>query len=353
MVTNFAHLKSYPDLYDKALFAEDMLVDGTSKEHYVQAMSSMRGVIDLMAKKLTDAAGLTDKMILSYANAKPDETHVNLFYRIKALSESGTITGQSAEHLHEIRKNGNSAVHAGEEMNRKGRDETFREAEQMYKLLYEETYRFVHQYVSAKQNAKAKSTGTYKKTGAPRAAAQSGGSAVAAVIAVLAGIAAFLIAGIFALGVVTGGMSHEEGMTLFAVAAIASVISMIMKAVSSAGRSAGGGYPASAGSLGRRNDPADMDMQQQMFTDQMKRAQFDEQQRLFMEQMERDQHQFTEQQLAFSDQQNHFMDQMNQDQQFVSNDFGGMGFDSGLDFGGGFGFGNDFGGGFGGGFGGF
>ena len=156
MITNFAHLKGYPDLYDKALFAEDMLVNGTSKEHYLQAMAAMRHVIELMAREMTEAAGLTDKKILFYAEAKPGEVSVTLFSRIKALYEFGTITKQSADHLHEIRRKGNVAVLGVDEMIEKSRDEVFREAEQMCKLLHEETCLFVHQYASAKKNGKLK-----------------------------------------------------------------------------------------------------------------------------------------------------------------------------------------------------
>lgn len=140
MVTNFTHLQPYGDLFDKIIFAEDMIVDGTCKEHFVQAISAIRGALDIMMKRFTGHMGLNDQMILSLVPSS--DSRVNLFSRIEALSRSGKITKQSANNLHEIRKHGNDAVHGGESIGAMSKDNAYRLAEQMYRLFYEESHRF-------------------------------------------------------------------------------------------------------------------------------------------------------------------------------------------------------------------
>lgn len=148
MITNFAHLAGYPLLYEKAVFAEDLLVDGKDREHSLQAMSAMRGVLDLMMKELVRMCGMTDAMVLSYAPPGKADERVNLFTRIEALAKSGRIPQDSAGRLHEMRTLGNRAVHGEESVNRMDSGTAFRTAEGMYALLYEETYRFVYEYAS-------------------------------------------------------------------------------------------------------------------------------------------------------------------------------------------------------------
>ena len=154
MVTNFEHLASQKDMFDKMIFVEDMLVDGESKEEYVQAMSAMRGVLDIMMKNWVRVAGLSDTNIIAYVNEKfTDKSNsVNLFGRIYALERIGVINRNTADILHDIRKVGNDSVHYGETILAMSKDMAYNKAVTMYTEIYNTTYEYLS-YVQSKAGA--------------------------------------------------------------------------------------------------------------------------------------------------------------------------------------------------------
>ena len=161
MVTNFSHLESqYKEMFDKMIFVEDMLVDGDSKEEYIQAMSAMRGVLDIMMKNWVRSAGISDAVIISFMRERFQENNssVNLYGRIYALERTGVISAATAELLHDIRKAGNDAVHLGIEVLSMSKSQAYNRAVAMYTEMYKATYEFA-------QNSKIRSGNTYSYSG--------------------------------------------------------------------------------------------------------------------------------------------------------------------------------------------
>lgn len=154
MVTNFEHLASQKDMFDKMIFVEDMLVDGGSKEEYVQAMNAMRSVLDIMMKNWVRVAGLSDTNIIAYMNEKFKEKtdRVNLFGRIYALERIGVINRHTAAILHDIRQVGNDANHYGEDTASMSKDMAYNKAVTMYTEIYNTTYEYLS-YVQSKAGA--------------------------------------------------------------------------------------------------------------------------------------------------------------------------------------------------------
>lgn len=156
MVTNFSHLESqYKEMFDKMIFVEDMLVDGDSKEEYIQAMSAMRGVLDIMMKNWVRSAGISDAVIISFMRERFQENNssVNLYGRIYALERTGMISAATADLLHDIRKVGNDSVHLGTEVLSMSKNQAYNRAVAMYTEMYKVSYEFAQNSQALPNNA--------------------------------------------------------------------------------------------------------------------------------------------------------------------------------------------------------
>ena len=163
MATNFKHLSNNKGLYDKMIFIEDRLCDGNSKEDYIQALSAMRGVLDIMMAEWVKKAGLSDANILMYMSQKfgNSQTTVNLYGRIYALEKSGAISSATAGLLHDIRRDGNDATHQGLEVNNLSKEQVYRRAVSVYEKLYRTTYEFSIYENKGNANSYAGSTSAF------------------------------------------------------------------------------------------------------------------------------------------------------------------------------------------------
>ena len=156
MVTNFSHLASqYKEMFDKMIFVEDMLVDGDSREEYIQAMSAMRGALDIMMKNWVRSAGISDAVIISFMRERfqDNTSSVNLYGRIYALERTGVISAATADLLHDIRKVGNDSVHLGTEVLSMSKSQAYNRAVAMYTEMYKATYEFVENSKALPNNA--------------------------------------------------------------------------------------------------------------------------------------------------------------------------------------------------------
>lgn len=370
MVTNFAHMENQKDIYDKLLFVEDMLVDGDSREEYVQAMAAMRGALDVLMEKWVRKVNLPDSTILRYMSDKfgSEQNRVNLYGRIYALEKSGKIDADTAKKLHNIRSLGNDAVHNGDDIRRMSKQEVYKKAEDMYEQIYYGTYCYVNA-ASVGKTAPAKATG---KAGSSK---ESNRAEVKKPKFLGWWLFCCLILLVFP-SILTGVQGYMDE-SLLILWIICVILILILSVASWSYAKKEEKYISNAEHKVRQLSDEQIAIfnkwpavRQRAFIEQMdnftmQSGLFQNNQQ-FMDQMNR------EQQQQFMDQQQRFMDQMNMDQQqqfldqqqqfahesmaFVDplDSSYGLSFDNGLDFGGGmdFGSGLDFGGGFGGGFGG-
>lgn len=75
MITNFKNLEHLEyhagksSAYEKMIMAENILVNASTRTEYIEAIGSMRGVLEQILKEVLPAIGVTDAMILA---AKPE-----------------------------------------------------------------------------------------------------------------------------------------------------------------------------------------------------------------------------------------------------------------------------------------
>lgn len=150
MVTNFKFLEKENTLYELALFAEDLIVDGTTRLEYITAIDNMRKVLGLMMTRWTKKANITDEDIraASKANAEAKgkdnaSREINLFSRMIALEAYGCVRHDAAKKLHHIRITANNTIHPEESDGKifeTSKDDVYKIARELYAELYECAY---------------------------------------------------------------------------------------------------------------------------------------------------------------------------------------------------------------------
>lgn len=162
MTINFEHMKPW-----KAAYADFRLVElnatKDSKEENILAMKSMRSGFEKMVSTLAEHAGITDEVVLQVKRQlNKNGDRVDLYGRILALCAYKVIDEQSGKNYNTIRILGNHGVHDNEEPYLSASPQQVKkDMEQMYKLLYEETYLFASEYIKkepvlGKKNSKGK-----------------------------------------------------------------------------------------------------------------------------------------------------------------------------------------------------
>ena len=150
MVTNFSFLEKENTLYELALFAEDLIVDGTTRLEYITAIDNMRKVLGLMMTRWIKKANITDEDIraASKANAEAKgkdnaSREINLFSRMIALEAYGCVKHDAAKKLHHIRITANNTIHPEESDGKifeTSKDDVYKIARELYTELYECAY---------------------------------------------------------------------------------------------------------------------------------------------------------------------------------------------------------------------
>lgn len=147
MTINFEHMKPWEAAYaDFRLVEENATKD--SKAENILAMKSMRSGFEKMVSALAAREGITDGMILQIKKKLNKEQKVDLYGRVLALRTYKVIDEQSGKNYNTIRILGNYGVHDNEEPYLSASAQQIKkDMEQMYKLLYEETYLFANEYM--------------------------------------------------------------------------------------------------------------------------------------------------------------------------------------------------------------
>lgn len=150
MVTNFKFLEKENTLYELALFAEDLIVDGTTRLEYITAIDNMRKVLGLMMTRWTKKANITDEDIRAAskadAEAKGKENasrEISLFSRMIALEAYGCVKHEVAKKLHHIRITANNTIHPEESDGKifeASKEDVYKVAQELYAEFYECTY---------------------------------------------------------------------------------------------------------------------------------------------------------------------------------------------------------------------
>lgn len=147
---NFEHMVSWEAAYADFRLAEQNAVKATKAEK-ILAMKSMRSGFEKMVTILAKHAGITDDMVrqVKYQMNK-DDSRVDLYGRILALSAYGVLDAQSDKNYNLIRELGNRGTHDNEEPYVTANvQQIHRDMEMMYKLLYRETLLFANKYMKA------------------------------------------------------------------------------------------------------------------------------------------------------------------------------------------------------------
>lgn len=177
MTVNFEHMKPWQAAYKDFRLVELNAIKST-KEENILAMKSMRSGFEKMVSALAEHAGITDDVVLQVKRQmNKNGDRVDLYGRVLALCAYKVIDEQSGKNYNTIRILGNHGVHDNEEPYLSASAEQVRrDMEQMYKLLYEETYLFANEYIKKEPvigkkrgasggTAKAVQSGTQKTTG--------------------------------------------------------------------------------------------------------------------------------------------------------------------------------------------
>lgn len=136
MKTNFEHLKNYPKFYEYGTTVEKQILNAENSTELENAGNTMRKLIE----------GLVKLMMEKYhfeVDGLEENKHVSFGSHIRTLRLKQAINQKSIDNLYRIKDLGNISSHP---------TDTISEAEirEMYKLVYEESYRFVNFYLTDK-----------------------------------------------------------------------------------------------------------------------------------------------------------------------------------------------------------
>ena len=148
MKTNFEHLKQYPKFYEYGTTVEKQILNAENSAELENAGNTMRKLIE----------GLVKLMIEKYhfeADNSEGNKHVSFGANIYTLKQKQAINQKSINNLYRIKDLGNISSHP---------TDTISEAEirEMYKLVYEESYRFANFYLTDKALSDYKNAGRKK-----------------------------------------------------------------------------------------------------------------------------------------------------------------------------------------------
>ena len=142
MASNFEFLKEENTLYELALFAEDLIIDGTTKLEYITAIDNMRKVLGLMLKRWVKKANLTkDDILFAAGKLRPNEhPDNNMYFQSISLCGYDFINADIEEKLHDIRTKGNESIHPEKYDNwkvfEKSKEDVYKIALELYEELY-------------------------------------------------------------------------------------------------------------------------------------------------------------------------------------------------------------------------
>ncbi len=142
MASNFEFLREENTLYELALFAEDLIVDGTTKLEYITAIDNMRKVLGLMLKRWVKKCNLTaDDIKFAARKLRPDEyPDVNMRSQILSMYGYDFINGEIQRKLNDIRVRGNETIHPEKYddwmVYESSREEIYKIALNLYEELY-------------------------------------------------------------------------------------------------------------------------------------------------------------------------------------------------------------------------
>ena len=201
MITNFSHMDKWPDIYEELLRIEDLIL-GESKKGYtdnnLRVMMAARPIVEKMCRLLVEVNGITDEKIKTVIKATNPQrqmrlSHIGLFEYILALREGEYISENSAMHLQKIRMIGGKAINQNRELYSKSSEEHRQMAEELYELLYHETYLFANQYMPEAQ-ARANKQGKECKRYNPEGKAAGAKSSVLGRVVTIVVIVLFVLA---------------------------------------------------------------------------------------------------------------------------------------------------------------
>ena len=146
-LSNFEHLKDYPDVYEKCITDEKSLlaaydVQNPNKTQLITIAGAMRGGLYGIVKHMVKHMNITDDMVKMYkrANNMPSPDRVDNFGKLRVLESKGAFDREVADKAHRILKIGNDANHFMEGQHsmfdNMSAQETLRVVEEMYEKLY-------------------------------------------------------------------------------------------------------------------------------------------------------------------------------------------------------------------------
>lgn len=147
VLSNFEHLKQYPDIYEKCITDEKSLIeaydlDNPNKTQLITIAGAMRGGLYGIVKHMVKKMQITDNMVIAYKSShgmnSPDR--VDNFGKLRVLEDEGAFDRSIADIAHRIRKIGNDANHFMEGQHsmfdNMSAQETLAVVEEMYEKLY-------------------------------------------------------------------------------------------------------------------------------------------------------------------------------------------------------------------------
>ncbi len=147
MTINFEHMKPWEAAYTDLRLAEENATKDSKAEN-ILAMKSMRCGFEKMVFALAARERITDGMILQIKKKLNKDPKVDLYGGVLALSAYKVIDPKSQNNYNTIRILGNYATHDYRDPYLSASPQRVKkEMEQMYRLLYEETYMFANEYM--------------------------------------------------------------------------------------------------------------------------------------------------------------------------------------------------------------
>ncbi len=162
MVTNFAHMTDYKDIYSKLLWIENQIVNGymevaaETEEEYNMRLESCRALtgvartaLEMMIDELFCAGKITDaklEEILRLISTREQSYRVNLYGKIKLMEEYKLVSSEMIKDMHFVRMTGNQELHAVQAKD--GYINEKENAKRVYEALYRISYLFANQYMA-------------------------------------------------------------------------------------------------------------------------------------------------------------------------------------------------------------
>lgn len=158
-LSNFEHLKNYPDVYEKCITDEKSLIEAydlhnPNKTQLITIAGAMRGGLYGIVKHMIKQMNITDDMVRKFKHSHnmPSPDRVDNFGKLRILEEKGAFDRTVADIAHRIRKIGNDANHfmEGQEsmFDKLSPQETLKVVEEMYEKLYYFSHYFIDVFLT-------------------------------------------------------------------------------------------------------------------------------------------------------------------------------------------------------------